>query len=153
MCIPFMHILTLTYEAIIREPLKGEIAYCPIGNSLDSPETELKTWVASSKSVIENLILAKHIPASNFAAHTRVVCLPGFTTTIREILEALRFVGGPEALQRVIFKHDETDRRIVSSWPEKANNSYALELGFVQDEGGMVPVVQRFKDDIEAGRA
>lgn len=62
-------------------------------------------------------------------------------------------MGGPEALERVIFKDDETDRRIVSSWPEKADNSYALELGFLQDEGRMVPVVQRFKDDIEAGLA
>jgi hypothetical protein len=67
------------------------------------------------------------------------------------MLEALRQVGGPEALQRVVFKDDETDRKIVSSWPEKADNSYALSLGFVGDEGGMVPVVQRFKDDIRAG--
>ncbi|KAF9446672.1 NAD(P)-binding protein [Macrolepiota fuliginosa MF-IS2] len=140
-------------SAIIREPLKGEIAHCPIGNSLDSPETELRTWVASSKTIIQNLIIARHIPASKFVAHTRVVCLPGFTTTIREMLEALRDVGGPEALHRVVFKDDETDRRIVSSWPEKADNSYALELGFQQDEGGMVPVVQRFKDDVEAGLA
>lgn len=69
------------------------------------------------------------------------------------MLEALQHVGGAEALQRVIFKDDETDRKIVSSWPEKADNTYALELGFLQDEGGMVPVVQRSKDDIEAGLA
>ncbi|EKM76258.1 hypothetical protein AGABI1DRAFT_78656 [Agaricus bisporus var. burnettii JB137-S8] len=140
-------------SAIIREPLKGEVAICPIGNSFDSPQTELKTWVASSKSILQNLIIAKHIPASKFTPHTRVVCLPGFTTTVREMLEALRQVSGPEALRRVVFRDDETDRRIVRSWPEKADNSYALSLGFVKDEGGMVPVVRRFKDDVQAGLA
>ncbi|KXN91322.1 hypothetical protein AN958_01297, partial [Leucoagaricus sp. SymC.cos] len=140
-------------SAIIREPLKGEIAHCPIGNSLEAPETELKTWVASSKTILQNLIIAKHIPSSEFDAHTRVVCLPGFTTTIREMLEALHQVGGEEALSRVRFQDDPTDRRIVSSWPEKADNSYALKLGFQHDEGGMAPIVQRFKDDIDAGLA
>lgn len=138
-------------SAIIREPLQGKAAQCPIGNSLDSPETGLKTWVASSKTIIQNLIIAKHLPASSFDAHTRVVCLPGFTTTIREMLEALRQVGGNEALERVHFRDDETDRRIVSSWPEKADNSYALRLGFLQDEGGMVPVVQQFEDEMAGG--
>jgi hypothetical protein len=50
-------------------------------------------------------------------------------------------------------KDDPTNRRIVSSWPAKFDNSYPLGLGFKADEGGMVPIVQRFKDAIARGEA
>lgn len=62
-------------------------------------------------------------------------------------------VAGKEALDKVTFKDDETNRRIVSSWPARFDNSYPLSLGFVVDEGGMEEVVRQFKKDVEAGIA
>lgn len=53
----------------------------------------------------------------------------------------------------VEFKDDEANRRIVGSWPARFDNGYAMGLGFVVDEGGMVPIVRRFKEDVEAGLA
>ena len=94
---------------------------------------------------------ARHVPAARFLAHTRVVCLPGFTTTVREELAALEQVAGKEAVARVRFEDDETNRRVVSSWPARFDNSYALSLGFVADEGGMVPIVERFRQQLLAG--
>jgi hypothetical protein len=85
--------------------------------------------------------------------HTRVVCLPGFTTTVREQLHALETVAGKEALELVKFKDDPVNRRIVSSWPARFDNSHALSLGFLVDEGGMVPIVRRFQNDVAAGIA
>ncbi|KAK1222252.1 hypothetical protein PQX77_014885 [Marasmius sp. AFHP31] len=140
-------------SGIIREPLKGVEALCPIGDSIESPELNLEAWVASPEVTIKNFVVAKHVPASKFLKHTRVVCLPGFTTTVREELEALEKVAGKEALKLVKFKDDPTNRRIVSSWPAKFDNSYPLGLGFVVDEGGMVPIVEQFKKDIAAGIA
>ncbi len=96
---------------------------------------------------------AKHIPAEKFLKHTRVVCLPGFTATVREELEALEKVAGKEALKLVSFKDDPINRRIVSSWPARFDNTYPLSLGFVVDEGGMVTIVEQFKKDIAAGIA
>lgn len=140
-------------SGIIREPLKGVEALCPVGDSFDSPELSLQAWLASPETTIKNFVVAKHVPADKFLPHTRVVCLPGFTATVREELEALEKVAGPEILKLVKFKDDPTNRRIVSSWPAKFDNSYPLSLGFVVDQGGMEPIVRQFKKDVEAGIA
>lgn len=139
---------------IIREPLKGQESLCPIGHSLDSPAlTALSAWLASPKTTINNFVHAKHVSSSSFYPHTRVVCLPGFTASIKDELDALLKVTGKEALDKVKFKDDEMNRRLVSSWPAKFDNSYPLSLGFSVDEGGMEEVVRQFKKDVEAGLA
>lgn len=140
-------------SGIIREPLHGEEALCPVGDGLESPELALAAWVASPETTVRNFVVAKHVPANKFLSHTRVVCLPGFTTTVREELEALREVAGEEALKLVKFKDDPTNRRIVSSWPARFDNAYALGLGLEVDEGGMVPIVRRFQAAVKAGEA
>ncbi|KAJ7117920.1 hypothetical protein C8R43DRAFT_1036900 [Mycena crocata] len=140
-------------SGVIREPLKGIECLCPIGDSIDSPELELPSWVASPETTIKNFVIAKHVPADKFLPHTRVVCLPGFTATVREELQALEKVGGKKALDLVKFKDDPINRRIVSSWPPRFDNSYPLSLGFVVDEGGMEPIVRQFQKDIAAGIA
>ena len=140
-------------SGIIREPLKGIEAVCPIGSSFDSPELDLAAWLASPETTIKNFVQAKHVPAEKFLPYTRVVCLPGFTATVREELEALAKVAGPDALKLIKFEDNPTNRRIVSSWPARFDNSYPLSLGFVVDEGGMVPVVERFKQAVELGKA
>ncbi|WOO82046.1 D-erythronate dehydrogenase [Vanrija pseudolonga] len=137
-------------SGIIREPLQGQQALCPVGSSLDSPELELAAWVASPETTIRNFVIAKHVPAASFLPHTRAVYLPGFTVTVRQELEALTEVAGPEALKLVSFKDDPTNRRIVSSWPARFDNDYPLGLGFTADAGGMVPIVRRFQAALEA---
>ncbi|KAJ6602391.1 hypothetical protein DFH09DRAFT_1124773 [Mycena vulgaris] len=141
------------HRRVIREPLKGIECLCPIGDSIDSPELELPSWVASPETTIKNFVQAKHVPADKFLTHTRVVCLPGFTATVRDELKALEKVGGKKALDLVKFKDDPINRRIVSSWPPRFDNTYPLSLGFVVDEGGMEPIVRQFQKDIEAGIA
>ncbi|KAJ7086465.1 hypothetical protein B0H15DRAFT_844840 [Mycena belliarum] len=140
-------------SGVIREPLKGIECLCPIGNSMDSPELDLPLWVASPQTTIKNLVIAKHVHASKLFRHTRVICLPGFTATVREELQALEKIGGKAALDLVQFKDDSISRRLVSSWPSRFDNAYPLSLGFLVDEGGMEPIVRRFQKDIEAGIA
>ncbi len=82
-------------SGIIREPLHGVEAICPIGDSFDDPALEqLEVWVCSPENVIDNFVIASHVPASKFASHSRVVNLPGFTVTVKQELEALRDVAG-----------------------------------------------------------
>ncbi|KAJ7641460.1 hypothetical protein FB45DRAFT_862638 [Roridomyces roridus] len=140
-------------SGVIREPLKGIESLCPIGNSIDDPALELPSWVASPETTIKNFVQAMHVPGDKFLKHTRVVCLPGFTATVRDELEALEKVGGKKALDLVKFKDDPINRRIVSSWPPRFDNTYPLSLGFHVDEGGMEPIVRQFQKDIEAGIA
>ncbi|KAI0643038.1 NAD-P-binding protein [Trametes meyenii] len=139
-------------SGIIREPLQNLPSTCPIGTSLADPAlTSLALWLASPSTTIRNFLHARRVPAARFKPHTRVVCLPGFTATVRDELDALEEVAGPEAVARVKFEDDPENRRVVSSWPARFDNSYALSLGFVVDEGGMVPIVRRFKEQLSAG--
>ncbi|KAF8197108.1 hypothetical protein BJ912DRAFT_875511 [Pholiota molesta] len=140
-------------SGVIREPLQGIETVCPIGNSFDAAELSLKVWLASPETTIKNLVLAKHIPTDKFLSHTRVVCLPGFTASVRDELEALIKVAGPDALKLVKFEDDPTSRKIVSSWPAVFDNSYALSLGFSVDEGGLEPIVRRFQVNLTSGGA
>ncbi|KAJ3986772.1 hypothetical protein F5890DRAFT_1501545 [Lentinula detonsa] len=140
-------------SGIIREPLKGVEAICPMGSDISSPELDLPVWLSSPQTIVHNLIHAKHIPSSAFPKHTRVVCAPGFTVTIRDEIEALRQIGGEEVLKLIKFENDPTARRLVDSWPQRFDNTYALSLGFTVDEGGMLPIVERFKKDVDAGIA
>ncbi|KAF9059955.1 hypothetical protein BDP27DRAFT_1302147 [Rhodocollybia butyracea] len=140
-------------SGIVREPLKGLPATCPVGTDLSSPELDLPVWFSSPETVTHNLIYAKHISSSAFPKHTRVVCAPGFTATIREEIEALRQVGGEEALRLIKFEDDPPTKRLVDSWPQRFDNTYALSLGFKADKGGILPIVEKFKKDVEAGRA
>ncbi|KAG5721568.1 hypothetical protein E4T56_gene13054 [Termitomyces sp. T112] len=135
-------------SAIIREPLQGLEATCPIGDSLDSSALDLPLWLASSQVTIANLVHAKHIPAELFPPHTRVVCLPGFTATVRDEILALGKVSGKGALALIKFKDDPVNRRVVSSWPSKFDNTYALNLGFNVDKGGMEPIIWRFQREL-----
>jgi nucleoside-diphosphate-sugar epimerase len=91
-------------SGIIREPLHGVEAICPVGTGLDSPELQLAAWVASPETTVANFVIAKHIPSSKFLKHTRTVYLPGFTTTVKEELDALAEVAGPDALKLITFK-------------------------------------------------
>ena len=57
------------------------------------------------------------------------------------------------ALKLIKFQDDPVNRRIVGSWPARFDNGYPTSLGFTVDEGGMVTIVRRFKEDVAAGRA
>lgn len=91
-------------SGIIREPLHGVEAICPVGSGPDSPELSLAAWVASPETTVSNFVIAKHVPSEKFLKHTRTVYLPGFTTTVKQELDALLEVAGPEALKLVTFK-------------------------------------------------
>ena len=141
-------------SGIVREPLQGIVAVCPVGDSFQSPDlVTLAAWLASPETTIKNFVRARHVPAEKFLSHTRVVYLPGFTATVKDILNALLEVAGPEAMKLVQFDDDPVNKRIVSSWPARFDNAYPLSLGFSVDEAGMVPIVKRFKDAVEKPKA
>ena len=109
-------------SGIIREPLAGQVGICPVGTGYDDPALSLAAWVASPETTVANFVsfpstlelkpsltrlyqvIAKHIPADKFKRHTRTVYLPGFTTTVKEELDALLEVEGKEGLKLVQFK-------------------------------------------------
>jgi D-erythronate 2-dehydrogenase len=112
-------------SGIVREPLNGLVAECPVG-----PETSL--WLLSPRLVVEAFIHALELPAALMGTE-RTVNLPGITTTVGEMLEALTRVAGAETAARVHWKPDLRIQTIIGNWPTRFNTARALELGFRAD--------------------
>jgi nucleoside-diphosphate-sugar epimerase len=112
-------------SGIIREPLRGEPANCPVGR-------DLELWLTSPRSVVSNLALAAGIPADTLG-DSRIVNLPGITVSVGAMLESLARIAGKAASDRVAFTEDAAVRRIVGSWPARFDTARALALGFTRD--------------------
>ena len=104
-------------SGIIREPLSGVDAICPV-----APATRM--WVISPRAVIANLVVGHEAPASAFA-HTRSVNVPGMRIAVQDMVAALRRVAGDAVADRVQWQYDAAIDRIVSTWPA----NFAPKLG------------------------
>ncbi len=112
-------------SGIIREPLRGETAVCPV-------ERDFEVWVTSPRAAVLNLAHGASLTAETLGPQ-RTVNLPGITVTVEEMIGALASVAGRETASRIVFREDPAARRIVSSWPARFDVSRALALGFSGD--------------------
>lgn len=122
-------------SSIVREPLQGKTAICPV-------ELSLPLWLSSPGTVTHNLAHALTITAGQFG-DSRILNLPGITVTVQSILDALAAVAGPEALQHIQYQSDDTISRIVASWPSQFEVSRAVDLGFERDRT-FTDIIQAF---------
>jgi nucleoside-diphosphate-sugar epimerase len=113
-------------SGIIREPLNGVVAECPV------PDTT-GVWILSPARVVEAFLHAHDLPASAWPSN-RVVNLPGITLTVREMIDAMGRVAGNDAAGRVKFVPDARIQGIVKTWPVRFRTERALEMGFKADE-------------------
>jgi nucleoside-diphosphate-sugar epimerase len=112
-------------SGIMREPLAGEQAVCPV-----DPATGL--WVSSPTTATEALVHAHELPAAAWGT-LRSLNLPGLTVTVGQMIEALRLAAGEAVAARVRFEPDESIARIVRSWPARFDTARARAMGFPQD--------------------
>jgi nucleoside-diphosphate-sugar epimerase len=112
-------------SGIIREPLNGVAAECPV------PDTT-GVWILSPKRVVEAFIHAHELPASAWPS-SRVVNLPGITLSVREMIDAMGRVAGKESVERVKFVADARIQGIVKTWPVRFKTERALAMGFKAD--------------------
>jgi nucleoside-diphosphate-sugar epimerase len=122
-------------SGIIREPLNGVVAECPV------PDTT-GVWILSPKRVIEAFLHAHDTPASAWPS-SRVVNLPGITLSVREMIDAMGRVAGRQSVDRVKFVDDARIQGIVKTWPVRFRTERALAMGFKADEG-FEPVVRDY---------
>jgi nucleoside-diphosphate-sugar epimerase len=125
-------------SGIIREPIHGEKAVCPVG-----PDQEL--WLSSPHTAVENLVHGASLKAEALGSQ-RIINVPGITVTVAEMIAALERVAGAEVSGRVNFGEAPAVRRIVSSWPARFDVSRAIGLGFSRD-AGFESLVRRFIAD------
>ncbi|KAK4083420.1 hypothetical protein Purlil1_10657 [Purpureocillium lilacinum] len=122
-------------SGIIREPLQGQESVLPCPD-------DFKCWLCSPRTLVRNLVLCLTLPPDCMSPHVRQVLLPGITETVGSMLQALRDVGGEEAV-RLVRREDATPeiKAMLDSWPYEFDISRALAIGFVPD--------QAFRDTVE----
>ncbi|WPG97754.1 Hypothetical protein R9X50_00053500 [Acrodontium crateriforme] len=115
-------------SGIIREPLQGQESILPC-------EDDFKCWIASPRSLVHNLKHALTLDKDCMPSHTRQVNLPGITVDVAEMMQALKEVGGEEAVKLV--KREKASKQVqdmLDSWPIRFDVSKALGLGFIADQ-------------------
>ena len=113
-------------SSILREPLNGEEAICPV-------PTTLEMFVMSPGKVVDALEHGAQVPREALAPF-RAFMLPGITVSVAAMLEALRTAAGEQALALVKHAPDPRIEAIVASWPARFETAKASQLGFVGDD-------------------
>jgi nucleoside-diphosphate-sugar epimerase len=112
-------------SAIIREPLTGERAACPVG-----PQTEVA--LASPARAVSGLLCAATASDQAWSGRT-AVNMPALTVTVSDMIAALERVAGPAASTLIDWIPDPALAAIVTSWPARFRAERAARLGLTPD--------------------
>lgn len=127
-------------SSIIREPLNGEEAICPVSE-------DLRLWISSPNTVINNFIHALTLPSLPQRSW-HIINLPGFTVSVKQMLSDLASIKGENILEKVRFEFDQNINNIVASWPAEIDNNTSLKLGFSVDVDFKEVIQQFIKHDM-----
>lgn len=130
-------------SSIIREPLQGEIAVCPV-----SPDARM--WILSPRRAIESFIHAAELPAKAWG-YSRALALPGISVSIQEMVDSLREIAGQAVVDRIMWKLDPFIEKLVYGWPINFTPRRAEAMGFKADSS-MREIIQIFIDDELGGK-
>ena len=112
-------------SGIIREPLAGQRAICPVG-----PETEVA--LASPAKAIGGLLCAATASDEAWGGRT-AVNLPALTMTVAGMAAALERVAGPEVSALIDWVPDPAVARMFATWPGRVRSDRAAGLGLTPD--------------------
>jgi nucleoside-diphosphate-sugar epimerase len=112
-------------SGIIREPLAGERAACPVGAA-----TEVA--LISPARAIDGLLRAATSAEEDWGGRTAVT-LPALTVTVADMVAALEQAGGPDASALIDWVPDPAVARLVRSWPARIRADRAERLGLAPD--------------------
>ena len=126
------------FSGIIREPLAGQPALCPV-------PPDYAHVVSSPGNTVRGLIAV--FEASQDALGGRLALnLPGINVTVQQMLDALEKVAGRAVRERVHFARDERVLGIVGQWARGATSARAQALG-LQPDASFEAIVRQYIDD------
>jgi nucleoside-diphosphate-sugar epimerase len=112
-------------SGIIREPLAGQHAACPVGAA-----TEVA--LISPGRAIDGLLRAATSSEQSWGGRSAVT-LPALTVTVADMVAALERVAGTEASALIDWVPDPAVARLVTSWPARIRADRAERLGLAPD--------------------
>jgi nucleoside-diphosphate-sugar epimerase len=129
------------FSGVIREPLAGTPAVCPVDASVSHP-------VASPARTIDALIAIYEAPREKLGGRL-ALNLPALNVTVQRMLDALEAVAGPRVRALVQFERDERIAAIVAHWPHGASAARANALGLAADDA-FEDIIRQYIDDCRA---
>ncbi len=127
-------------SSIIREPLAGQEAICPV-----RPDNWMP--LLSPRKTVEAFIRAHDLPGSAWGWN-RSLTLPSLDATVQDMADALRRVAGEEAYRRIKWQPDPMIQKIVDGWPRKLASTRAKAMGFTTDSSIDALIEAHIEDDI-----
>jgi nucleoside-diphosphate-sugar epimerase len=112
-------------SGIIREPLAGQRATCPVAR-----DTEVA--LASPARAIAGLLRAATASDETWGGRS-AVNLPALTISVADMAAALARVAGPEVSALIDWTPDPDISRIVATWPARVRADRAARLGLAPD--------------------
>ncbi|MEX2650380.1 MAG: D-erythronate dehydrogenase [Alphaproteobacteria bacterium] len=112
-------------SSIIREPLAGTEAVCPVDRST-------RVWILSPRGAVASLVHACVVPTEAWGTN-RTVMLPGIEVSVGGMIDALQRIAGRSVARRIRWQPDAKIARIVESWPHRFGLERAVRMGFSAD--------------------
>ena len=128
-------------SGIIREPLAGQRAVCPVG-----PATEVA--LASPARAIEALRCAATSPDDAWGGRTAMT-MPGLTVTVGDMVAALEQVAGPAVTSLIDWVPDPVVAGMVAGWAARFRTDRATRLGLAPDPD-FTSIIRRYLADTQA---
>ncbi len=125
-------------SSIMREPLAGEEAICPV-----PPQSRL--WIMSPDVAIQSMLHLVSLKEADIAEQ-RVIHPVGLTVTVQQMFDALQAVEGEEIMKYIRFEDNQAIKDIVLSWPGAFQSTYAKNLGFPKD-AHMEEIINQYKNN------
>ncbi|MBC7434690.1 MAG: NAD-dependent epimerase/dehydratase family protein [Bdellovibrionales bacterium] len=129
------------FSGIIREPLAGVEAICPVSADVSHP-------MSSPSRTVDGLIAVYEASREAFCGRT-ALNLPALNVRVSDMLDALEEVAGPQVRKLVRFERDERVAGIVGNWPGGASAVRAARLGLKPHEN-FADIVRQYIDDCRA---
>ncbi|EMB6252918.1 D-erythronate dehydrogenase [Serratia marcescens] len=122
-------------SGIIREPLNGEEANCPVS-------TDTRLWLMSPDKAVTALVHGHELDNKELN-QGRIINLCGLSVTVEAMIGSLLRIAGDEVVSRISFKTDQAIVDIVNSWPGDFHADYARHLGF-EANGSFDEVIEEY---------
>jgi len=113
-------------SSIIREPLNGAEAICPVDPAFEH-------LYLSPRACVANLIRGAEIETEALGMN-RCMLMPGRTWTIAQLIEAMTRIAGPEPARLIRWEPQPEVQAIVMGWRARTEPVKALLLGLRADE-------------------
>jgi D-erythronate 2-dehydrogenase len=113
-------------SGIIREPLAGQRAICPV-------EPDVPVALASPAKAIAALMCAGTSSEESWGGRS-AVNIPALSVTVADLVTGLERAAGPATAALIDWVPDALTSLLMASWPSRFNSGRAAGLGLTQDQ-------------------